>query len=219
MRRASAWRRTTLALLLAVAASCAPLVAAASGQANSNSGATTAAKHARAHKKTKKTKHKRRASESLQFIGFGINRLYVRNNTKVDTAAQCASIVAAASATAEGPAQSTYVVAYLRATAVPASTQLRVQESLPGEAGQLLNGSTTVATPWATTVTAGELGVGGPKYPKSAYRVLLVGSAEEPGAEEGPSAAEFNGSYVVTVTAEASGHRIVRVGHVTIDCP
>jgi hypothetical protein len=180
-----------------------------------------------ASKRVGKTTHKRRVAHrhratgpSLSVIGFGVDRLFVAAGTKVTSKSKCAQIVGAATAQQPGPAQTIYLVAYVRATHIPAETAVEIQDALPEPESSLDEAALTPRGTWTPAFVAGSLTAGGPSAKtKHVFRTLIEATAEESGATQGPTAAEFNGTYSYTASAQVGTHTLKSTARVVISCP
>ncbi len=226
LRRVLALMSTTAAFLLAAAMLALPSYSALAAPSGSHrvASASKKAKHKKKQKRPKKKakpKQEEKAGPSVSVIGLGVNRLYVPAGKTVKSDAQCAEMVASENPSVPiGPPQQVYLVAFMRATDIPASAPTRIADELPEGDSDLDEPELSPPTPWSKAFASGSFVFGGPPgSTKNLFHALILSASAEEGEYEGPSAEEFDGTYSWTVSVEAGGHTLTSTAKVTVDCP
>jgi hypothetical protein len=227
LRRVLALMSATAAFLLAAAMLALPSYSALATPSGSHRvvSASKKAKHKKKQKKSKKKakpkQEEKAAGPSVSVVGLGINRLYVPAGKTVSSNAQCAEMVASENPSVPiGPPQQVYLVAFMRATDIPASAPTRIADELPEGDSDLDEPELSPPTPWSKAFASGSFVFGSPPgSTKDLFHALILSASAEEGEYEGPSAEEFDGIYSWTVSVEVGGHTLTSAAKVTVDCP
>jgi hypothetical protein len=214
----------TIALIVALLAAANAAAAAPSPRSASSAipagtrGAIAASSKAKHKGKAKHKKPAKPAGPSLSLLGFGVDRLFVANGKTITSNAQCSEMVAGDGYTI-GPPQEVIDDVLARATGIPASAPVKVQDSLPEGLEELDESTLSPYGTWSVAFGNKLEFATPPGSQKNIFSTVLASHFSEAGEYEGPSAEEFDGTYAFTAVVEVDGRTLSATAKATVDCP